>query len=96
VDVTANNSCKQPSDKVTINGVPNMTMVVNRPRARAARSRIRSMARPSPAGQLDRAENAARPARADEYKHIAGVKNSPAPEQCVREFPRGLNQFFLK
>ena len=72
--VTANNICKQPSDKVTINNaVPeHMTLVPNsaiRPGQRhqlfARRSRLR------PAGQLTVQENgAARPARADEYKHI--------------------------
>jgi hypothetical protein len=45
--VTANNVCKQPSDKVTINNpVPeHMTLVANSATALAARSPIRSTAR---------------------------------------------------
>ena len=82
--VTANNVCKQASDKVTINNpVPeHMTLVANS--AIGAGSQIsysldgKSFA---PAGQLTVQENGVtRPARADEYKHIRWeFKNALAP-----------------
>ncbi len=82
--VTANNVCKQSSDKVTINNpVPeHMTLVANS--AIGAGSQIsysldgKTFA---PAGQLTVQENGVtRPARADEYKHIRWeFKNALAP-----------------
>ena len=82
--VTANNVCKQPSDKVTINNpVPeHMTLVANS--AIGAGSQItysldgKTFA---PAGQLTVQENGvSRPARSDEYKHIRWeFKNALAP-----------------
>ena len=75
--VTANNICKQPSDKVTINNpVPeHMTLVPNS--AFGPGSDITYSVdgqKFAPAGQLTVLENgAARPARADEYKHIRWV-----------------------
>ena len=85
--VTANNICKQPSDKVTINNAG--------ARAHDAGARTRPSARAAdvtysldgktfaPAGQLTVQENGAtRPARADEYKHIRWeFKNSLRPER---------------
>jgi uncharacterized repeat protein (TIGR01451 family) len=75
--VTANNICKQPSDKVTINNpVPeHMTLVPNSafgPGSDVTYSVDNQKF--APAGQLTVVENgAARPARADEYKHIRWV-----------------------
>ncbi len=82
--VTANNVCKQASDKVTINNaVPeHMTLVPNSavgPGSQVTYSLDgKSFA---PAGKLTVQENGAtRPARADEYKHIRWeFKNSLAP-----------------
>jgi uncharacterized repeat protein (TIGR01451 family) len=82
--VTANNVCKQASDKVTINNaVPeHMTLVPNSavgPGSQVTYSLDgKSFA---PAGKLMVQENGtARPARADEYKHIRWeFKNSLAP-----------------
>jgi uncharacterized repeat protein (TIGR01451 family) len=79
--VTANNVCKQPSDKVTINNaVPeHMTLVPNS--VIGAGSDItysldgKSFAAP---GQLMVQENgASRAARSDEYKHIRWVFRDP-------------------
>jgi len=78
--VTASNVCKQPSDKVTINNpVPeHMTLVPNS--AFGPGSDITYSVdgqKFAPAGQLTVLENgAARPARADEYKHIRWVFKS--------------------
>ena len=81
--VTANNVCKEPSDKVVINNpVPeHMTYVPNS--AFGAGSVIsfsldgKAFA---PAGQLTVVENGAtRPARAEEYKHIRWEFKSPLP-----------------
>lgn len=82
--VTANNVCKQASDKVAINNaVPeHMTLVPNSavgPGSQVTYSLDgKSFA---PAGKLTVQENGAtRPARADEYKHIRWeFKNSLAP-----------------
>jgi uncharacterized repeat protein (TIGR01451 family) len=79
--VTANNTCKQASDNVTINNpVPeHMTLVPNS--AFGAGSDISYSLdgqKFAPAGQLTVQENgAARPARADEYKHIRWVFKNP-------------------
>jgi len=82
--VTANNVCKQPSDKVTINNaVPeHMTLVPNSafgPGSDVTYSLDGQKF--APAGQLTVLENgAARPARADEYKHLRWeFKNSLQP-----------------
>ena len=78
--VTANNICKQPSDKVTINNpVPeHMTLVPNS--AFGPGSDVTYSVdgqKFAPAGELTVLENgAARPARADEYKHIRWVFKS--------------------
>ena len=79
--VTANNSCKQPSDKVTINNpVPeHMTLVPNSafgPGSDISYSLDGQTF--AAAGQLTVQENGiARPARADEYKHIRWVFKNP-------------------
>ena len=95
--VTANNTCKQASDKVVIdNPVPeHMTLVANS--AFGAGSQItysldgKSFA---PAGQLTVKENGAeRPARADEIKHIRWqFKDSLAPgAMAIARFRAVLN-----
>ena len=75
--VTANNICKQPSDKVTINNpVPeHMTLVPNSAFGPGSDVTFSVDGQKfAPAGQLTVLENgAARPARADEYKHIRWV-----------------------
>jgi len=82
--VTANNSCKQPSDKVTINNaVPeHMTMVANSATGPGSQVTYSLDGKTfASAGQLTVQENGVtRPARADEYKHIRWeFKNSLAP-----------------
>jgi uncharacterized repeat protein (TIGR01451 family) len=95
--VTASNVCKQPSDKVTINNpVPeHMTLVPNS--ATGAGSDITYSVDGktfAPAGKLTVLENgAARPARAEEYKHIRWeFKNSLQPgARAVAQFRAVLN-----
>jgi uncharacterized repeat protein (TIGR01451 family) len=95
--VTANNVCKQPSDKVKIdNPVPeHMTLVPNS--AFGAGSDISFSLdgqKYAPAGQLTVVENGVtRPARADEYKHIRWeFKNSLQPgATAVARFRAVLN-----
>jgi uncharacterized repeat protein (TIGR01451 family) len=95
--VTANNVCKQPSDKVKIdNPVPeHMTLVPNS--AFGAGSDITFSLdgqKFAPAGQLTVVENGvSRPARADEYKHIRWeFKNSLQPgATAVARFRAVLN-----
>jgi uncharacterized repeat protein (TIGR01451 family) len=82
--VTANNVCKQPSDKVTINNpVPDhMTLVPNSASGPGSDITYSVDGKAfAPAGQLSVQENgASRPARADEYKYIRWeFKNSLAP-----------------
>jgi len=95
--VTANNVCKQPSDKVVINNpVPeHMTLVANS--AIGAGSQItysvdgKSFA---PAGQLTVKENGAeRPAHADEIRHVRWeFKNPLAPgAMAIARFRAVLN-----
>ena len=95
--VTASNTCKQPSDKVVINNpVPeHMTLVPNS--ATGAGSDITYSVDGktfAPAGKLTVLENgAARPARAEEYKHIRWeFKNSLQPgARAVAQFRAVLN-----
>ena len=95
--VTANNTCKQPSDKVTIsNPVPeHMTLVPNS--AFGAGSDISYSLdgqKFAPAGQLTVRENGAdRAARADEYKHIRWVFKNPVQPgaSAVARFRAVLN-----
>ena len=72
--VTANNVCKQPSDKVTINNaVPeHMTLVPNSAIGLGSQVTYSLDGKAfAPAGKLTVQENGVtRPARADEYKHI--------------------------
>ena len=84
--VTANNICKQPSDKVTINNaVPGAHDLRGefRRRARAATSRYSldgKTLRHRRASSRCRRTASTRQARADEYKHIRWVfKNSLQP-----------------
>jgi len=82
--VTANNVCKQPSDKVTINNpVPDhMTLVPNLATGPGADITYSMDGKSfAPAGQLTVLENGvSRPARGDEYKHIRWeFKNPLAP-----------------
>jgi uncharacterized repeat protein (TIGR01451 family) len=82
--VTANNVCKQASDKVTINNpVPDhMTLVPNSATGPGSEISFSVDGKTfAPAGQLTVQENgAARPAHADEYKHIRWeFKNALAP-----------------
>jgi uncharacterized repeat protein (TIGR01451 family) len=82
--VTANNVCDQSSDKVTINNaVPeHMTLVPNSVVGLGSQVTYSLDGKSfAPAGKLTVQENGvARPARADEYKHIRWeFKNSLAP-----------------
>jgi uncharacterized repeat protein (TIGR01451 family) len=81
--VTANNVCKQPSDKVTINNaVPeHMTLVPNSAIGPGSDITFSLDGQKfAPAGQLTVPENGAtRPARADEYKHIRWVFKNALP-----------------
>jgi uncharacterized repeat protein (TIGR01451 family) len=75
--VTANNICKQPSDKVVINNPVPAHMILVPNSAFGPGSDVTFSLdgqKFAPAGQLTVLENgAARPARADEYKHIRWV-----------------------
>jgi len=75
--VTANNICKQPSDKVTINNpVPEHTTLVPNSAFGPGSDVTYSVdgQKFAPSAQLTVLENGAtRPARADEYKHIRWV-----------------------
>jgi len=79
--VTANNVCKQPSEKVTINNaVPeHMTLVPNSAFGPGSDISFSLDGQKfAPAGQLTVRENGAdRAARADEYKHIRWVFKNP-------------------
>jgi uncharacterized repeat protein (TIGR01451 family) len=95
--VTANNICKQPSDKVTINNAVPAHMSYVASSAFGAGSDItfsldgKTFSGPA---QLTVMENgAARPAHADEYKHIRWVfKDSLAPgATAVARFRAVLN-----
>lgn len=95
--VSANNVCKQPSDKVTINNpVPeHMTLVPNS--ATGAGSDITFSVdgkQFAPAGKLTVQENgAARPARAEEYRHIRWEFRNPLQPgaRAIAQFRAVLN-----
>ena len=95
--VTANNVCKQPSDKVTINNpVPeHMTLVANSATGPGSQVTYSLDGKTfAPAGQLTVQENGVtRPAHADEYKHIRWeFKNSLAPgASAIARFRAVLN-----
>jgi uncharacterized repeat protein (TIGR01451 family) len=95
--VTANNVCKQPSDKVTINNaVPaHMTYVANSATGPGADITYSLDGQNfGPAEQLSVSESGGkRKARADEYKNIRWVfKNSLQPgSQAVAQFRAVLN-----
>jgi uncharacterized repeat protein (TIGR01451 family) len=95
--VTANNICKQPSDKVTINNaVPeHMTYVANSavgPGSDITYS-LDGKTFGKPEQLMVNANGAQRPARTDEYRHIRWVfKNSLQPgAQAIARFRAVLN-----
>lgn len=95
--VTANNVCKLPSDKVTINNpVPeHMTLVPNSVTGPGSDITYSVDGKSfAPAGKLTVQENgAARPARAEEYKHIRWeFRNSLQPgARAIAQFRAVLN-----
>lgn len=95
--VTADNTCKQPSDAVTINNaIPeHMTYVANSATGQGADITYSLDGKSfGHADQLNVQENGAtRKARADEYKHIRWIfKNALAPgAQAIARFRAVLN-----
>ena len=100
--VTANNVCKQPSDKVAINNavpehmtlVPNSAIGAGSDISYSVDGKTFALARPA-----DRHENGAtRPARADEYKLIRWeFKNSLQPgASAFASLPRSAELIFFQ